>query len=478
MIKHKRGSLIVVDDEIETMNPLCDLLSGWEYEVTGFTSGKQALEALKEKDFDLLLTDLVMPGISGIELIQAALQIRSHLVCIIITGRGTIQTAVEAMKTGAFDYVLKPLEFKTLRQILSRAMEVRRLRDSEEKYRAIVEDQTELICRFLSDGTLTFVNEVYCRYFAKQRKDLIGQSFVHFTLGEDQHDVLQKIASLSYENPVTTYEYRVVIPDGATRWQQWTNRAICDKQNNIIEFQAVGHDITIRKQAEEELKSSREKLRNLSAHLQSIREKERMYIAREIHDELGQALTALKMELVWLNNRLPKDQVLLHDKMRSMVELVDETGKTVQRISAELRPGLLDDLGLAAAIEWQTEEFQKRTGIPCEVSLDPEDFVTDQDISTAIFRVFQETLTNIVRHADASSVKVTLQEKDNDIKLEVSDNGRGITEEQISHHQSFGIMGIRERVNLLSGKVVIVGIPDKGTTVTVCIPYDKGGVGL
>lgn len=476
MIKDKMGSLLIVDDEIETMNPLCDLLSGWEHEVIGFTSGKQALETLRNRDFDLLLTDLVMPEMSGIELIQSALQIRPLLVCIVITGQGTIQTAVEAMKTGAFDYVLKPLEFKTLRQILLRAMAVRRLRDSEERYRAIVEDQTELICRFLSDGTRTFVNDVYCRYFGKQREDLIGQSFIPFILDEDRDGVLQNIASLSYENPVITYEYRVVIPDGTFCWQQWTNRAICDKQESIIEFQAVGRDVTIRKQAEEELKNSREQLRNLSAHLQSVREKERMYIAREIHDELGQTLTALKMDLVWLKNRLPGDQVPLNDKMRSMVELVDKTGETVQRISAELRPGLLDDLGLAAAIEWQTEEFQKRTGIPCEVSLDPEDFIANQDISTAIFRIFQETLTNIVRHADASSVNVMLHEKDDEITLEVSDNGRGITEEQVSHSQSFGIIGIRERVNLLRGSVAISGNPNKGTTVTVRIPYDKGGV--
>jgi PAS domain S-box-containing protein len=476
MIKDKMGSLLVIDDEIETMNPLRDLLSGWGYEVIGFTSVEQALETLRDRDFDLLITDLVMPEMSGIELIQSALQIQPLLVCIVITGQGTVQTAVEAMKTGAFDYVLKPLEFKTLKQILLRAMEVRRLRDSEERYRAIVEDQTELICRFLSDGTLTFVNDVYCRYFGKSREELIGQSFVTLILDEDQPEVLEKIASLSYEHPVVTSEYRVTIPDGSLCWQQWTNRAICDKHNAIVEFQAVGRDITIRKNAEQELKNSREQLRNLSAHLQSVREEERMVIAREIHDELGQALTALKMDLVWLRNRLPGDQAPLHDKMRSMVELVDKTGKTVQKISAELRPGLLDDLGLAAAIEWQTEEFQRRTGILCEVSLDPDDFIASQDVSTAIFRIFQETLTNIVRHASASHVDVTLHDKDSEITLRVSDNGRGITEEQVFHPQSLGILGIRERVDLFSGTVSIIGSPKKGTTITVRIPYDKGGL--
>lgn len=478
MTKHETGRILIVDDEIETLNPLCDLLSGWGYDVTGYTSGKKALEALNMQDFDILLTDLVMPEIGGIELIQSALQMRSLMICIIITGQGTIQTAVESMKTGAFDYILKPIEFKTLRQILSRAMEVRRLRDSEEKYRSIVEDQTELICRFLPNGMLTFVNEVYCRYFSIKREDLIGQNFMNFVYEEDKKDVIKRITSPSYENQVLTHEYRVVIPKGTVRWQQWTIRAICDKQNNIIEFQAVGHDISTRKQAEEELKNSREQLRNLSAHLQSVREKERMRIAREIHDELGQALTALKMELSWLNNKIPKDQLSLHEKTKSMVELIDKTSETVQRISEELRPGLLDDLGLGAAIEWQAEKFHNRTGIPCEVYLNPEEIIVNQDISTAIFRIFQETLTNIIRHAKASYVKVKLQEINDEIELEVSDNGKGITEEQIYHPQSFGIIGIRERVYLLKGKVTIVGVPDKGTTLTVHIPYNKEGEAL
>ena len=223
------------------------------------------------------------------------------------------------------------------------------------------------------------------------------------------------------------------------------------------------------------MKTSREQLRNLSAHLQSIREKERMDIAREIHDELGQTLTTLKMDLFWVKNRLPGDERHLHEKLHSMVELVDKTGESVHRIVAELRPGLLDDLGLSAAIEWQAEEFQRRTGIPCEVYVDAEDMVANQDISTALFRIFQETLTNTVRHAHASRVHVRLQEKDDEIMLEVSDNGRGITNEEISHPQSFGLLGIRERVHLLKGKVTIVGIPDKGTTLTVHIPFDKKG---
>lgn len=199
-----------------------------------------------------------------------------------------------------------------------------------------------------------------------------------------------------------------------------------------------------------------------------------MNIAREIHDELGQALTALNMDLFWLNNKLPEDQRYLREKVKSMSELVDGTIKTVQRISAELRPGLLDDLGLAAAIEWQAREFQNRSGIKCKVTLHPEDIILSQDISVTIFRIFQEALTNAVRHADATWVKASLSEKSDKIELEVRDNGKGITEEQINNPKSFGLIGIRERAHLLGGEVKISGIRDKGTTIIVSIPLNKG----
>jgi len=239
--------------------------------------------------------------------------------------------------------------------------------------------------------------------------------------------------------------------------------------DNLFEY------ITEHKRAEEELRSSREQLRNLSAHLQSVREEERTLIAREIHDELGQALTALKMDLSWLGNRLPKDEKSLLEKAKSMSELIDMTIQTVKRISAELRPGLLDDLGLAVAIEWQAEEFQNRTGIKCEITLAPKDIILDQDRSTAIFRIFQETLTNVARHANATRVKVSLKEDKGKLVLKVRDNGIGITQEQISAPKSFGLIGMQERAHFWGGKVKISGIRNKGTTVTVSIPLDKKG---
>jgi PAS domain S-box-containing protein len=233
---------------------------------------------------------------------------------------------------------------------------------------------------------------------------------------------------------------------------------------------AVIRDITESKLAEQELRSSREQLRNLSVYLESIREEERTHIAREIHDELGQVMTALKMDLSWLSKRLPQNQESLLEKAKSMSKLVDMTVQTVQRISAELRPGLLDDLGLAAAIEWQADQFQNRTGIACEVTFPPENIVLDRDRSTAVFRILQETLTNVARHAHATKVKISLIKRARKLALKVRDNGKGITSSQIVAPRSLGLIGMRERVYPWRGKVKIRGVQDCGTIVMVSIP--------
>jgi PAS domain S-box-containing protein len=288
MIKSKSGRLMIVDDEIDLLTSLCDILSEIGYETVGFTSGKDALKALKERDFDLLLTDLMMPEMDGIALLRAALEMDPHLVGIIITGQGTIHTAVEAIKIGAFDYVLKPFRLKSLDMTLTRAMRLHQLKESEEKYRSIVEDQTELVCRFLPGGTLTFVNEAYCRYFDKKREELIGRSFMTFIPDEDQEQVEKHFMFINMENPVAKYEYRVISPNGEICWQQWTNRAIFDKQGNFIEFQSVGSDITERKRMEEELRKRIEDLEKFYD----------MAVSRELKmKEMKNEIESLKVEL-------------------------------------------------------------------------------------------------------------------------------------------------------------------------------------
>jgi len=225
-----------------------------------------------------------------------------------------------------------------------------------------------------------------------------------------------------------------------------------------------------RRRAEDQLRRSHEQLRALTSYLQYVREEERTRISREVHDELGQALTGLKMDLSMLAGHLPRHDRTLHQKIKSMLAGIDSTIHTVRRISTELRPGILDSLGLVAAIEWQASEFQTRTGISCNVTTTVSDTMWEQDFTTAFFRIFQETLTNVIRHATATRVEVKLAIEDVRLVLTVSDNGRGITEEQITNTRSIGLIGMRERAALVGGEINLQGAPGRGTTVAVRIP--------
>ncbi len=318
-------------------------------------------------------------------------------------------------------------------------------------------------------------------------KDVLGYSpeaikkmksaFFKALLHPDDTPVISSMAERflkAKDGDIIESEYRLKNAKGEWRW--FYSRDIVFKRTSdglLKLILGISQDITERKVVEQELNNSREQLRILLAHLQSVREDERTRISREIHDELGQSLTALKIDLSWLLKRLSKEQKPLVEKVELMSNLIDMNIQTVKRISAELRPGLLDDLGLPAAFEWQAEDFQKRTGIHCEVRIHPEDIALDRNLSTAIFRIFQETLTNVVRHAKAKNVGVTLTKKKEEVLLEVKDDGKGITEKQISSPKSIGLIGMRERVHFFGGGVKISGKKDKGTVVTVTIPIKK-----
>ena len=247
-------------------------------------------------------------------------------------------------------------------------------------------------------------------------------------------------------------------------------------QELVIANEGLRREMNERRHAEEALMAAQaqlnvsfNQLRALNARLQSIREEERARVAREIHDELGQALTAIKIDVTTLVRELA-DTVPAVQRGKSTLKLLDEAIHSVQRIATDLRPGILDDLGLAAAVEWSAEEFESRTGTRCRLSLPEVDIAMDPEHATALFRIFQETLTNVARHANATAVNVKLARDNGDVYLEVRDNGQGIGEEQLSARRSLGILGMRERALLLGGELIIRGAPGKGTTVRAWIP--------
>jgi PAS domain S-box-containing protein len=231
-------------------------------------------------------------------------------------------------------------------------------------------------------------------------------------------------------------------------------------------------DITERKKTERELNKLNLELRNLSSYLQSVREKERAQISREVHDELGQALVALKMDACWIKENLKNDQNDVHKTSDSMIKLIEDTLQKVKWLSVGLRPRLLDDIGLAAAIRWLAQEFQKVTSIECAMDIKLDDRKYDSECSTALYRILQETFSNVFRHAKATRVEISLIQKGSVLQLKVADNGKGITQEQATSPTALGILGIRERAHFLGGKVSITSRPGKGTKLSVSIPLN------
>ncbi|MBP9854477.1 MAG: PAS domain S-box protein [Candidatus Omnitrophica bacterium] len=233
-------------------------------------------------------------------------------------------------------------------------------------------------------------------------------------------------------------------------------------------------EIAERKKTEEDLRESKNRLKKLAAYMTTVREEERSTIAREIHDELGQLLTAIKMDLSWLEENAFKGQTeKFTERMAETNHLIDMTITSVQEIVVQLRPSILDNLGIIEAIKWQAKEFEKRTNVKCSVNINANGIKINNDTSTALFRIFQESLTNIMRHAQATQVEVFVDNDAEKFFMEISDNGRGMPKEKLFDAKSFGLMGMRERVEMFSGNIDFEGEAGKGTTVKVFIPLDK-----
>ncbi len=222
-----------------------------------------------------------------------------------------------------------------------------------------------------------------------------------------------------------------------------------------------------------ELEKTSKKLQALAVNLETAREEERLQVSHELHDELGQALMALKFDLAWLSDQLEQKDETLAQKAKDITSQMNTIIKTVRRIATELRPGMLDDLGLAASIEWQARDFEKRSGIDCKLSLPSDELTISHDQSLAIFRIFQEGLTNVARYANAKHIEVRLEKTGDLLSLELHDDGLGINEEEISALHSLGLLGMQERVKYLGGTFEIKGAPDQGTTLKVTIPMEK-----
>jgi len=304
---------------------------------------------------------------------------------------------------------------------------------------------------------------------------VLAETFLQRIHPEDRPGIEQGIKEAPKASVGYAKDYRIVLPNGSIRYIHDVIYPVANEVGQIVERYGVVMDVTERTLAELERQRSFDQLRALTARVQNAREEERKRVAREIHDELGQALTAIKIDLSSLVHDFPPEAQETK-RIESISKVVDQTIKSVRRISTELRPGILDDMGLIAAVEWAAEEFEARTGTRCRLELLENDNSIDPDRATAIFRILQETLTNVARHANAACVYVRLFKEGGNIVLEVHDDGRGATEEQLSASGSLGIHGMRERALLLGGELAIRGISSQGTTVLVRIPLAESTV--
>jgi PAS domain S-box-containing protein len=257
--------------------------------------------------------------------------------------------------------------------------------------------------------------------------------------------------------------------DGSPMRVEGDYMVIYDDVGRIAGHFGIQRDVTDRHQASEQIRVSREQLRALASRLQKVREEERTGIAREIHDELGQALTGLKLDIAWMKHRLPKNHEMM-DHCASIIERIDQTLTSVRRIATELRPSVLDQLGLEAALEWQGQEFSARTGVEVGIEITTNRQPLPDDLGSSAFRILQESLTNVARHSQATYVTIRLTQTADLLVLEITDNGVGAPKQPSEGTASLGIIGMRERALACGGELTISGHPDRGTTVTLRVP--------
>ena len=248
---------------------------------------------------------------------------------------------------------------------------------------------------------------------------------------------------------------------------------VFDSKGNVNRLAICSRNITEKETNEKDIRASREQLRNLSIHLQTVREEERASIAREIHDDLGQLLTVIKINISEIEKSLPKRKKDEIKMINTIKKLLDTANESIHKIASELRPSILDDLGLSAAVEWQAQEFHKNTGIKCNVKLKPVEIVLNEKLSITIYRIIQEALTNVTRHSRARKVDVSMTIQNKNLCLIIKDNGVGIKEEKIDSSKSYGLIGIRERLVPWNGTMEINGIKGEGTTIIVNVPIEE-----
>ncbi len=473
--------LVVDDDTVDRKAVRRALAADAEYAfvVSEADTGAQGLQLARAERPDCILLDYHLPDLSGLELLtELAADPGEPPPVIKLTGTDNAAVAVEAMRRGARDYLVKDGEGQYLqllpaviKRVLAEERTRREKRQAESKYRSLVEQIPAItyIAALDAPNKLLYVSpQAQLLGIAPEAWLADPDARLRQIHAEDRERALREFERSRLSGEPLRCEYRMLTRSGKLLWFSDRASVVRDEAGERLFLQGVMTNITSAKQKEQELLESRELMRNLARHQVGVREEERSRIARDVHDELGQKLTALQLEASILSARYHDDPPELSQKLHAMLALIDATMDSVRAIAADLRPPVLD-LGLAPAIEWQVQEFRRRTGIACELALGDDDIELDAERATAVFRMLQEALTNVARHARATQVEIVLRVWEGTLQLTVEDNGVGMPAQRPRGKKSFGLLGLRERALMLGGEVDIDSRPGR-TIVRITLP--------
>ena len=361
----------------------------------------------------------------------------------------------------------------TLQDITERKKAESKLVENENYLRTILDSEPECVKVLNRKGELQSMNPAGLAMIqADDEQQVLGRRMIEL-IDEKYRADFTRLSKEVFNGNSGTFEYEVTGLKGGHRWLETHAVPLKNAAGKIINLLGLTRDITGRKKAEDELINTNEQLRQLTAHLQGVREEERKRIAREIHDELGQQLTAIKMDTVWIDKQIPAETIAVKNKLQNIIELLDGSHQSVRKILNELRPAVLDDNSLPEVLQWQGRQFTEITGTPLYFTTDQSSLKLPQEAATCIFRVYQEALTNIMRYAGAAKVLSSLYITDGKIILAIEDDGKGFDTGLVENKKRFGLLGMEERVLALNGAFSLVSSPGKGTKIVISLPYEN-----